>query len=371
MRILRSAALLALLVAATPALADRITTTDGKTLEDVEITNETLAGVLYKAKGKAGEQNIAAEQVLSVTYLNKVPGLIVSAHSDLEEGNLESAADGFEEFAESIFSGTNKKDKQAWAPGYALFRAIEAHQAMGSKESIEKVVALADLLGSKLPESRYVPLAYIAKAAAQRDLKRSDEAVATVASLKALVQSKALSDAFRLQAEMLEVELSNAKVQARRDRYIEIGIAAGSTFPAVRNRARVLEAETYLEGETKDFGKARKLYDQVTKDSKADGATLAGAYAGMGDCLFQEAVDKLRANGDASAVLEEAVLNYLRVVVVYKDQTRYVPRALYQSGKVFEFMGEAAKPSSTKMYRKLVTEYPLSEWAAKARDSRR
>lgn len=371
MRNLRPAALFALLACATPALADRITTTDGKTLEDVEITNETLAGVLYKAKGKAGEQNVAADQVLAVTYTNKVPGLIASANSDLEEGNLESAADGFEEFAETIFSGTNKKDRQAWAPGYALYRAIETHQAMSSQESLAKVISLADLLASKVPESRYVPLAFVAKAGAQRDLKKGDEAVATVAALKALVQSKALSDAFRLQAEMLEVELGSAKAQARRDRYIEIGTQAGSTFPAVRNRARVLEAETYLEGETKDFGKARKLYDQVTKDPKADGATLAGAYAGMGDCLFQEAVDKLRANGDASAILEEAVLNYLRVVVVYKDQTRYVPRALYQSGKVFEFMGEAAKPSSTKMYRKLVTEYPGSEWAAKARDSRR
>jgi hypothetical protein len=368
---LRPAALFAALLLAAPALADRITTTDGKTLDDVEITNETLGGVLYKQKGKAGEQNVAADQVLSVVYTSKVPGLIATAHSDLEDGNLEAAADGFKEFAESVFAGSNKKDKQAWAPGYALYRAIETNMAMSSQESITEVIALADMLVAKAPESRYVPLAYVAKASAQRDLKKGDDAMATVNALKELVKSKALSDAFRLQAELLEVELGAGKAQARRDRYIEIGTQAGSGFPAVRNRARVLEAETHIEGESKDFAKARKLYDQVIKDPKADGATLAGAYTGMGDCLFQEAVDKLRVNADASAILEEALLSYLRVVVNYKDQTRYVPRALYQSGKVFEFMGDAAKPNSTKMYRKLVTEYPGSEWAAKARDSRR
>jgi tetratricopeptide (TPR) repeat protein len=242
---------------------------------------------------------------------------------------------------------------------------------MGSKDATEKILTLADLLIAKAPESRYVPFAYLAKAGAQRDLGKAKEAAETAGALKALVQSKALSDSFRMQAELLEAEIGGLAASKRRDRFIEIGGQAGSTHPVVRNRARVLEAETYLEGESKDYSKARKIYEAVTKDPKADAPTLAGAYTGMGDCLFQEAVEKLRSNGDASAILKDAVLNYLRVVIVYKDQTRYVPRACFQAGKVFEFMGEENRPNAMTMYRKVVQEYPTSEWATKAKDSRR
>ncbi len=355
----------------TPARADRITTADGRTIDEVEITNETLGGVLYKQKGKAGEQNVPADQVLDVQFTNKVPGLIGSALEAIADGNLADAAQSFEDFADSVLSGSNKKDKQAWAPGYALAMAIETNQSMGSKEATEKILALADILISKTPESRYVPFAYMSKAAAQRDLGKAKEAAETAAALKALVQSKALSDSYVMQAELLEAEIGGQGAAKRRDRYVEIGGRAGATFPVVRNRARVLEAETYLEGETKDYTKARKIYEAVTKDPKADAPTLAGAYAGMGDCLFQEAVEKLRSNGDASAILKDAVLNYLRVVIVYKDQTRYVPRACYQAGKVFEFMGEENRPNAMTMYRKVVQEYPGSEWATKAKETRR
>lgn len=367
----RPAALLAALALSTVALADRITLADGRTLDEVEITNETLGGVLYKQKGKAGEQNVPSDQVLRVEYTNKVPGLIGTGIAAIADGNLADASQSFEDFAESVLSGSNKKDKQAWAPGYALAMAIETNQSMGSKEATEKILALADLLISKTPESRYVPFAYLAKAGAQRDLGKGKEAAETAGSLKALVQSKALSDSYVMQAELLEAEIGGQSASKRRDRYIEVGGRAGSTFPVVRNRARVLEAETYLEGETKDYAKARKIYEAVTKDPKADAPTLAGAYSGMGDCLFQEAVEKLRSNGDASGTLKDAVLNYLRVVIVYKDQTRYVPRACYQAGKVFEFMGEDNRPNAMTMYRKVVQEYPGSEWAIKAKETRR
>jgi hypothetical protein len=366
----RPAALLAALALSTVALADRITLADGRTLDEVEITNETLGGVLYKQKGKAGEQNVPSDQVLRVEYTNKVPGLIgtgIAAIADLTSPTPRSPS----RIAESVLSGSNKKDKQAWAPGYALAMAIETNQSMGSKDSTEKILALADTLIAKTPESRYVPFAYLAKAGAQRDLGKAKEAAETAGALKALVQSKALSDSYVMQAELLEAEIGGQSASKRRDRYVEIGGRAGSTFPVVRNRARVLEAETYLEGETKDYAKARKIYEAVTKDPKADAPTLAGAYSGMGDCLFQEAVEKLRSNGDASGTLKDAVLNYLRVVIVYKDQTRYVPRACYQAGKVFEFMGEDNRPNAMTMYRKVVQEYPGSEWAIKAKETRR
>lgn len=372
---LRRPAALAAAVAflSTASFADRIYLADGKSLDDVTIVNETLAGVAYRAAGKSNEQTVQADQVLKVEYDKNVPNLLRGALEELKgesPSRFQDAASGLFDYADGVLN-SGKKEKAAWAPAYALHRAIELNQALNSKASTEEVVKLADLLLSKCGDSRYVPYAYVAKANAQRDLGLAKEAGETVATLKEMVRTRAMSDAFRLQAELVEVELSAAKSNQKRDRFIEIGGQAGTGHPIVRNRARVLEAQTYLESESKDYAKARKIYEAVIKDPKADDATLASAYLGMGDCLFQEGADKLRANGDASVVLKDAVLNYLRVVIVYEDQVRYVPKALYQAAKVFEFMGEANKPNARRMLSELVRNYPDSEWASQARNSRK
>jgi len=371
---IRTAALaLAACVLGLAARADRIYLTNGTTLDNVEVVRDTLQGVAYRIKGKNGEQNQAADGVLRIEYLTKVPRLIDEAESDVGDNNLEAAAEGFEQFAEGVLAGENKRDKQEWAPAYALRRAIEVNQSIASQESLGRVVTLADKLISKQADSRLVPFAFAAKADALRALGKNEEASATANAFKSLVTEKGLSEAFKLEANLLEVLLSTSlRGQARRDRLIEIAGQAGSQHPIVRNRARVAEAETYIEGDTKDFAKALKIYDGVVKDPKADEATLAGAYTGLGDCLFQQGVDKLK-NGadDALATLKDATLAYLRVVVVYKDQSRYVPRAMYFAGRAFDLMGDEQKPNARKMYGAVISQYPGSNWAAEAKNQRR
>ena len=362
------AAALALTTAA--ALADRIYLTNGTSLDGVDIANETLAGVTYRAKGKSGEQSVQADQVLRVEYA-KLPRLVDEALSDAEDDNLQSAIDTLSDFANGVLSGENKRDKQLWAPGYALYRAIEFCAAVASQESLQRIVTLSDTLVEKLPDSRYVPLALISKASALRDLGKGKEAGETITALRTLVSTKALSEAFKLEADLLDIETGSLKGQQRRDKLLEVQGKAGSQYPLVKSRARVLEAQTYIEGETKDFSKARQIYDAVIKDPKADDATLAGAYTGMGDCLFQEASEKFRTGGDASVILRDAVLSYLRVVLVYKDQSRYVPKAMFQAGRTFEMMGEGRKPDARRMYSSVIQHYPGSEWASLAKSARK
>ena len=368
--LLRRAAIATVALAlSTVALADRIYLANGTSLSDVTILNETLSGVQYRAKGKSGEQSAQADQVLRVEY-EKMPRLVDEAEAEVADGNLETAAETFQQFADGALSG-EAKVKEVWAPAYAAFRAIEVNQSIASADSLKRVASLADMLAAKLPDSRYVPLALIAKAGALRDLGKNKEAGEATAALRDLVASKVLSESFRLEADVLDVEIGTLKGQQRRDRLIEIQGQAGSQFPLVRNRARVLEAETYLEGENRDYGKARKIYESVIKDPKAADVTLAGAYTGMGDCLFQEAADKIRSNQDAAAILKEAVLSYLRVVEVYKAQSRYVPKSMFQAGRVFELMGEDQKDNARKMYGRLIALYPGSEWANQARSVRK
>lgn len=366
----------ALAVAAAAALgaaahADRIILTNGSTIEG-DVLRETLQGVSYRSKSKSGEQLQSAETVLRVEF-TKLPGLLNAAEEDAGDNNLDAAADAFDQYAEGVLNGENKKDKQEWAPGYALRRAIEVNQSIASKEALARVVTVADKLIARIPDSRHVIFASMAKAEALRDLGKPDEAVAAAGALKSLVAMKGLSEAFKLEADLHEV-LMNAAIRGaqRRERLIELASQAGAQNPIVRNRARVAEAETYLEGEVKDFAKALKIYDGVVKDPKADPKTLAGAYTGLGDCLFQQGVDKLKAGEtDALATLKEATLAYLRVVVVYKGQSRYVPRAMYFCGRAFDLMGEDQKSNARKMYGSVISQYPGSNWAEEARNQRR
>ncbi len=351
--------------------ADRIYLSNGSTIEG-DVVRETLQGVVYRSRSKAGEQIAAADTVIKVEF-SKLPPLLITAEGDAGDNNLDGAADSFEQFAEGVLAGENKKDKQEWAPGYALRRAIELNQSIASKDSLGRVVSLSDKLVAKLPDSRHVTYAFMAKADALRELGKHDEALAAAGAFKQLVASKGLGESFKLESELLEV-LMDASLRGpqRRNRLVEIGSQAGSAHPIVRNRARVAEAETYTEGDVKDFAKALKLYEGVVKDPKADAQTLAGAYAGLGDCLFQQGVDKLKTGAsDAASTLKDAALAYLRVVVVYKDQSRYVPRAMYYCGRTFELLGEDQKPNARRMYGSVISQYPGSNWAAEAKNQRR
>ncbi len=350
--------------------ADRIYLTNGSTIEG-DVLRETLQGVIYRAKSKSGEQIASADTVIKVEF-TKLPASLNNAEEDVGDNNLASASELFEAFADGVISG-DKKEKAEWAPAHALRRAIEVNQSIASKESLGRVVALADKLITKLPDSRHVTFAFMAKADALRELGKGDEALAAAGALKELVSTKGLGESFKLEADLLEVLMDAAlRGPQRRNRLIEIGSQAGSAHPVVRNRARVAEAETYLEGDVKDYAKALKLYEGVVKDPKADAATLAGAYTGLGDCLFQQGVDKLKAGAeDALNTLKEAALAYLRVVVVYKDQSRYVPRAMYYCGRTFDLMGEDQKANARKMYGTVISQYPGSNWATEAKNQRR
>ena len=104
------------------------------------------------------------------------------------------------------------------------------------------------------------------------------------------------------------------------------------------------------------------------KNPKADARTMAGAYSGLGDCLYQEAAVLIKENKDAEAVLQEALLSFLRVVVSYKDQTFYVPKAMFYAGRVFDLSdAEDGKDYAQRMYREVMRQFRGSNWADEAK----
>jgi tetratricopeptide (TPR) repeat protein len=371
LRLLRSAPAAALLLAlgAAPALADTIYMVDGSTLTDVEVVKEQFDGVTYKSKGKSGEDRVDADKVLLIEY-RRLPRQIDEAETLIGDGAILDGIDTLSQFVEDVLSGKNRRDRQPWAPGYALDRILHLRMGIGD---LDGVVRAADRLVEKVPDSRHAPSALLDKAQAQRMQGKGPAAQATLDTLREMIAAKGLSKRWSLELELAEV-LGNTglKGQAKRDRLIEVAGQAGTAWPMVRSRARVAEGETWLEGDKPDYQKALKIFEDIVADPKADHATLAGAYTGLGDCLFNTAAEEIRGGGQADDELLEALLAYMRVVVNYDDQPGYVPKAMFYAGRVFDYLGDdVSKSNARRLYTAVIRDYPRSDWAAEARNYRK
>ncbi|MEO6711211.1 MAG: hypothetical protein ABI054_13385 [Planctomycetota bacterium] len=342
--------------------ADTITLADGKTLENVTVVNETLKEVSFKQEGKS--KTIPSETVASVEYVKK-PKLVDQADSSAKDGDIGGAIDSFETYVSGLIEGKGK-EPMLWAPGYAMQRLIELSASVGDTEG---VVVAADRLIKNAPESRYLPAAYLSKATALADDKKNKEALAAIADLRSLINTKELGQRWKLEADLAEV-LADASLAGskRRARVIEISGLAGKDYPMVANRARVAEGESYTEGETKDFTKAKALFQQIAADPKADKPTLAGAYTGLGDCLFAQALDLQKANKDANEAFKSAVDTYMKVVVLFPEQVRYRAKSMFLAGRAFEFIGDdVSKARARQLYRSVIREFKQSSWAEDAK----
>jgi len=352
-----------------PALADTIYMVDGSTLDEVDVIAERLDGITYRQKGKSGEDQIDPDKVLLIEY-KRLPRLIDEAETLIADGAVLDGIERLDQFAESVFSGENKRDKQTWAPAHALDRILHLRMGLGE---LDGVIKAADRLLEKAPDSRHAPTALLEKAFAQRMQGKGPAAQATLDVLRETIASKGLSKRWSLELELAEIAgNADLKGQAKRDRLIEVAGQAGNAYPTVRSRARVAEGETHLEGSSPDYASAQKIFESIVADPKADEATLAGAYTGLGDCLFHSAAEKIKAGADAGNELLEALLAYMRVVVNYPDQPNYVPKAMFFAGRVFDYIGDdVSKGNARRLYTAVIQNYKDSTWAAEARNFRK
>ena len=342
--------------------ADTITLVDGKTLENVTVVNETMKEVSFKQDGKS--KTVPSDSVVSVEYVKK-PKLVDQADLSAREGDVNGAMDTLETYVGGLIEGKGK-EPMLWAPAYAMERLI---QMAASLNDTDTVVLAADRLIKNAPESRYLPGAYLAKATALADDKKSAEALATIADLRKLVAGQALGQRWKLEADLAEVLADSSLAGAkRRARVIEISGLAGKDYPMVANRARVAEGESYTEGESKDFAKAKGVFQQIVADPKADKQTLAGAYTGLGDCILAQSIELQKANKDANASFQSAAEMYMRVVVLYPEEVRYRAKSMFLAGRAFEFQGDdLSKTRARQLYRSVIREFKASTWAGDAK----
>ena len=346
-----------------PLFADTIYLLNGKSLEDVSVGEVTLKEVNYKSGSK--RTTVKTDDVLRIEYSAK-SSLVDRADTAAAEGQLLDAIDDLQTFVDGMIE-SGRTPRYKWELPYAMHRLVELHLQVGDAPGL---IAAADKLIENAPESRHLPAAYLAKAEAQYYSGQAKAAVKTLAALEAVVKSQNLSQRWDLEQELASLVYDDkVKGKKLRDALDKISTKAGSQFPRVKNRAEVAIGESLVEA--KSFDKAEPIFVDVVENQQADASTLAAAYTGLGDCLFKRAVEE-KDSKKKDALMTEAAMAYMRVVVVYQDQNRYVPKALFWAGRVFDESSEADdKDRAQKLYLRVMRDYQGSEWASEAASFRR
>lgn len=368
-RALPAFAFLALGTLAGPLAADTIVRTDGQQIEDAKVLSASLKEVEYRASGR-DKQSLPTDQVLRIEY-DKLPKLLDRAEDSLSTGDAEAALIDFAAYVDSIQAKGDKGDSQfPWAPAWALWRQVELRAGRGEYAA---VVGAADRLIQSLPESMYVIGAWLSKADALVALEQPDKAVASLRELVSFAESKGLSDRFRLEAELALAEIDPALDAAkRRAALADIAKRAGDGFPVVRSRAEVAQAELLVADQ--EYSAAEDTLQRVVDSGAADDRTLAAAWTSLGDCRFQAATKLFKegATERAQQAIQSALLAYMRVVVSFGGQPRYVARSMFFAARSFDqLQDEESKARAQRLYRSVEQQFPGSSWAKEARDFRR
>lgn len=347
------------LVALPTAQADTIHLIDGSTIEDVKVKEETLHGVLYK-DGRA-ETTIESGRIASITF-QPMPGLIDRAEAGLDEDQYMGSVMGLEEY---IAQNAEPERKFPWALPYAYYRVIELQQVLGEWDA---VIAAADRLLAKAGTSRYATFALVKKAEAQFDSGKSADALATLDTLSQLSKSASLGERWDIEADLRRILFDPSQRGQTRIRKLEaVSSRAGGQFPEAWGRAEVAIGEAYLKDNKQ--AEAEAVFRAVAKEVRSDRYARAAAWSGVGACLFNKAASAAEAGDDgAPALARESALAHMRVLVLYRDQTRFLSGALYWAGRSFDLIGdEESSDRAQRLYRKVIRNHKGSRWAEEAR----
>lgn len=359
----RALALLACstLLATGASALDTIRLVDGKAIPNVQVVADGLKEVAYK-EGNASK-TVPADTVLAIDY-EKKPAELLEVEGYLLTEELEAAVDTLDGYIKAVGEKPSLASQYKWAPAYAAWRAIELRQGAADLEGVKSSAAS---FITKQPESRYLPMAYLAKADAEQRTGQASEAKKTLEELAGLVSAQALPKRWELEAKLGQVQADDKQKQdARRAEYERLaGEAAG--LPVVQSRAQLLIGESFmLEAAGNPAGakdlrtKAKAVFEKVIDSEGASRGTVAAAHVGLGEALFL-----LGADVADKALLQEAALSFLRVATLYRDQGATVAKALFYAMRCFDLQQDPRRKAE--MRRELLAFYPTSSWAAEAK----
>ncbi|MEZ6014629.1 MAG: tetratricopeptide repeat protein [Planctomycetota bacterium] len=339
---------------------DKIYLTDGSVMKDVGIVNDGIQEVEYRS-GRS-KSTVPSERVLRIEYGAK-PKTVDLADSDADQDEY---IDAVAEMGNYLSETEKKPDKKfPWAAAYARYRLVELNGILGNIEGLGKA---ADELISKHPDSRYAPLAFVAKAQAMLDAGNAGGAKAAAEAFGRFVQDKGLIGRWPVEQRLWAALASGNTGKKLQEALMGVSTDAAE-YPSVRNRAEVSIAESLYGG--KDFAGAEKIFNAIVKEAKADARTMAAAWTGLGDCLYTKA--GAAPDDQKVAQLRDSLKAYLRTVVVYPDESLYVAKAAFQAGRCYQEIARAgndteATDRAKRLFSFVITNFPGSKWEREARD---
>ncbi len=340
--------------------SDRIVLRNGQVIPVDRVQTETFTEVTYRKGGSDGRK--PANEVLEVEHSTSARQLgdYADALELIGNGDYRRAISALEVVLKD--KDLSSEPRFAWTKQHSLYRMMECYAALGD---LNQIAATADRLLTTVPDTFFYAPALLSKAQALQDKNDAKGAEAVYKQLESDVRSKGLPEVWARQSELGLVMLDRSLSAADKQRKLE-GIAeknkSAPEFADVASRARVQVGNAMVEaGQYKD---AKARFGVILESGTSDGAVLAAAYSGLGDCAFniglQEEIADVK---KAAPYFEEAALHFLRVAATYPEEYRLAPRAMCFAGMAMRRLGK--RDDALQMARKLKGNFPDSAWKTK------
>lgn len=364
----RSVALLALLLGLlAPSLAaDTIRLKNGKVITG-KITGETFATIEYRRAGVSSTQTVDAADVVEVVYSSTTPewrdGVKLEA-----EGEVVKAAEKYNVV-------TTDDDAPAFLRAAAM--ANVGDLLLDDNNSVDALTFYEELLGT-YPKTRHLARALLGKGLCLFYARRFPEADAVLKQLQADAAAKNLGERWALEAEFLLLWSAEAQgKQGVADGYKALRAKARTDFPGIANKAALRMGRVELaNNKVRD---AEAMFDEIVSSRMdTDASIVAGAFNGRGRCAFGRAQVLLNEGRKVEALefFNDALLDFLRVVVSYGGVRKEQAEALYFAGQAFlnvaalDPKAEDAERNGQVLLQRCRERFEGSEWATLAAASR-
>jgi len=331
------------------ALADTIHMKNGSSIE-CTVERETYEKVYYKLSNlnvtDLQNQNLA--DVEKIDYA-RIPETYQEGRKLQSEGSFGDAIDAYKEY---VGKGKDEPFVQ-----YALYYIAQCYQSAGKyKEAID---AYDDLL-KQVPKTRFYPQAYLAKANCYQVLGDAASAKKQYQQLKS--DASKFGPRWEAEANFYLTVLDESKdYEAAIKKYREM--MATRQDEGVAQKAE-LQIGLVLVAQNK-LDEALEHFRKITEREGASASILAGAWVGMARCYLE----KPKASEQD---YKEARFAALRTVILYPEATEYLPAALYYAGRAFELVHDTNwRGRAKQLYDRVMSDFPASEWAAKAKERAR
>jgi tetratricopeptide (TPR) repeat protein len=306
--------------------------------------------------GKTTKQSYDTAKVDTVYYWPQPPAFTAAAKL-MGTGDYPTAIDKFT----AVYKD---RSQRFWARVYSLLNIAMMYEADGNWA---QAVATWELLAKDFPKSRYTPKAYIQAGLAHMNL---NDSAAARNSFSRLTRLSGLPEGQKALAQYYLILIKEKEGEKTKNQGLlrqalgeyeallsKVGDDEEMRDVAIMARLGIGNCRVLLG----QYDEALAFFQKIA-DSAKDKAVLAGAYNGLGDCYIKKNDWK------------SALMAFLRTEILYDENPEQTARALYLSGRCFQFMkgagqGEDSGLRARAQYQKCIRRFPSSSWAQQARDA--